>query len=204
MEGLARLVSDSLARHGFTPAADSHRLQWSRWFRCESSFSLLLLPSEPGLFALAEEIVPAGETATTGGKRMLAVLQVSEADDLGLAMGRLFSPGNPLHKRVSGGRCFARYVIISDEQQRHSVASALQKWIANSAESASGLISDFTTSLSSSGDANQGPHTSGIQAAPDFGGGIGHGGSASVTSGTDNAGASAFRIDAPASLPSGF
>ena len=195
MEGLARLVSDSLARHGFTPAADSNRLQWSRWFRCESSFSLLLLPSEPGLFALAEEIIPAGDTATTGGKRMLAVLQVSEADDLGLAMGRLFSAGNPLHKRVSGGRCFARYVIISDHQQRHQAAAALQKWIANSAESASGIVGDFAAALSTTSDAPEMKLDAESQRTAD---------PTSVTSSTDTTETSAFKIHAPASLPFGF
>jgi hypothetical protein len=188
MEGLARLVSDSLARNGFTPVADHSRLQWSRWFRCESSFSLLLLPSEPGLFALAEEILPPGETVATGGKRMLAVLQVSEADDLGLAMGRLFSPGHPLRKHLSEGRCFARYVIISDDQQRHTAAAALQRWIANSAESASGLVSDFTATLDSSGEI-----PSGVLCEP-----------TSVIAGTDVAEVSGRKIDPPATFPSGF
>src|ERR1051326_8571181 len=34
-------------------------MNWSRWFRCESSFELLLVPSQPGVFALAEEVVQA-------------------------------------------------------------------------------------------------------------------------------------------------
>jgi len=188
MEGLARLVSDSLARNGFTPIADNSRLQWSRWFRCESSFSLLLLPSEPGLFALAEEILPPGEIVATAGKRMLAVLQVSEADDLGLAMGRLFSPGHPLRKRLSEGRCFARYVIISDDQQRHSAAAALQRWIANSAESASGLVSDFTASLNSVGELPVNVRTE----------------QTAVTAGTDIGKVDGLRIDPPATFPFGF
>ena len=36
---------------------DYRRLHWSRWFRCESHHSLLLVPSKPGVFALAEEIM---------------------------------------------------------------------------------------------------------------------------------------------------
>jgi hypothetical protein len=188
MEGLARLVSDSLARNGFTPVADNSRLQWSRWFRCESSFSLLLLPSEPGLFALAEEILPPGETVATGGKRMLAVLQVSEADDLGFAMGRLFSPGHPLRKRFSEGRCFARYVIISDDQQRRTAAAALQRWIANFSESASGLVSDFTASLNSVGEVPVNVRDE----------------QTAVTAGTDTAEVGSLRIYPPATFPSGF
>lgn len=57
METLTRLVSESLARHGFDRPVDYRRLQWSRWFRCESHHSLLVVPSKPGVFALAEEIV---------------------------------------------------------------------------------------------------------------------------------------------------
>jgi len=56
MEGLTRLVSESLARHGFDHSLDYRRLHWSRWFRCESHHSLLFVPSKPGVFALAEEI----------------------------------------------------------------------------------------------------------------------------------------------------
>jgi len=56
METLTRLVAESLARHGFDRPVDYRRLEWSRWFRCESHHSLLLVPSRPGVFALAEEI----------------------------------------------------------------------------------------------------------------------------------------------------
>ncbi len=57
MEGLTRLVSESLARHGFDRPLDYRRLKWSRWFRCESHHSLLFVPSQPGVFALAEEVL---------------------------------------------------------------------------------------------------------------------------------------------------
>ena len=67
MEGLTRLVNDSLADHGYEPKLDHRRLQWSKWFRCESSFSVLLAPCQPGIFALGEEIVAGG----AGSKRML-------------------------------------------------------------------------------------------------------------------------------------
>jgi len=60
MEGIARIVSESLARHGFDRPLDYRRLRWSRWFRCESHHSLLLVPSKPGVFALAEEIMDLG------------------------------------------------------------------------------------------------------------------------------------------------
>jgi hypothetical protein len=60
METLTRLVSESLARHGFDRPVDYRRLQWSRWFRCESHHSLLVVPSKPGVFALAEEVMSLG------------------------------------------------------------------------------------------------------------------------------------------------
>ncbi|MGO9088318.1 MAG: hypothetical protein ACLQBK_24165 [Candidatus Sulfotelmatobacter sp.] len=63
MEGIARIVSESLARHGFDRPLDYRRLRWSRWFRCESHHSLLLVPSKPGVFALAEEIMNVGTAA---------------------------------------------------------------------------------------------------------------------------------------------
>src|SRR5205823_13385461 len=57
MESLTRLVSESLARNGFDRPLDYRRLRWSRWFRCESHHSLLFVPSKPGVFALAEEVI---------------------------------------------------------------------------------------------------------------------------------------------------
>jgi len=62
MEGLTRLVSESLARHGFDRPLDYRHLHWSRWFRCESHHSLLLVPSKPGVFAVAEEIMDLGSS----------------------------------------------------------------------------------------------------------------------------------------------
>src|SRR5579884_2868304 len=76
MEGLTRLVAESMARLGLEPAVDHRRLQWSLWFRCESSFDLLLIPAKPGLFAVGEEILAPGELPVASGKRMLAIIQV--------------------------------------------------------------------------------------------------------------------------------
>lgn len=139
MEGLASLVNSSLARHGFDLTPDHSRIQWSKWFRCESSFSMLLVPAEPGLFALGEEIAAPGELP--GGKRMLALFQVSEADDLGLALGRLFAPGSPGRDRLLQGRCFARYAVVGDALQRKAAHLAFQQWLAVSSETVSGISS---------------------------------------------------------------
>lgn len=138
MVGLAQLVNESLARHGVEASLDPRRLQWSKWFHCDDSFSVVHAPSKPGLLALAEEVVAPGELAAEGGKRMLALFQISEADDVGMALGRLFLPGSPDRKRFANGRCFARYAVIEDAGQRQSAHTALQQWMAVSAESVTG------------------------------------------------------------------
>src|SRR5580692_4388065 len=139
MDGLAHLVAESLVRHGFEPSFDHRRLQWSNWFRCQDSFSLVLAPCKPGLFALGEEVIAPGELAVGEGKRMLALFQISEADDVGMALGRLFLSGSPARERFASGRCFARYVVIEDANQRRTALTALQRWMASSSEAATGL-----------------------------------------------------------------
>jgi len=142
MEDLAHLVDESLIRHGFEPSFDHRRLQWSQWFPCHDSLSVLLAPCKPGLFALGEEVIPPGELAVGEGKRMLALFQISEANDLGMALGRLLLSGSPLRQRVASGRCFARYVVVEDAAQRRTALTALQRWIASAAEAATGLRDD--------------------------------------------------------------
>ena len=141
MEGLAHLVNESLIRHGFETTFDHRRLQWSHWFPCHDSLSVLLAPCKPGLFALGEEIIPPGDLVVGEGKRMLASFQISEANDLGMALGRLFLSGNPARERLSSGRCFARYVVVEDPTQRRTAYTALQRWMASSAQAASGVTS---------------------------------------------------------------
>jgi len=136
MEGLAQLVNDSLARNGVDPTLDHRRLEWSRWFRFDTSVSALLVPAKPGVFAIGEEIIAPGENATEG-KRMLALFQISQADDLGMALGRMFLPGNIIRERLEQGRCYARYTVIEDAAQRQSALAALQKWMQSTSEVAS-------------------------------------------------------------------
>jgi hypothetical protein len=143
MEGLSRLVTESLARNGVETSLDHRRLQWSRWLRCESSFSTLLIPSKPGLYALGQEVIAPGELPVTGGKRMLALFRISETEDLGMALGRLFLPGAPDRERFAAGNCFARYAVIEDVVQRRAAHSALQQWLASSAETVSGVTADL-------------------------------------------------------------
>jgi hypothetical protein len=201
MEALTRLVADSLARHGFDRPVDPRRLQWSRWFRCDSTHSLLVVPSKPGIFALAEDILdlgPSGVSKTHVGtavlgcpaeqssaaasttttlegstdreghdfsravsdhrrdtalaaeasqRRMLAVLQFSEDDDMAFTLDRMFTCANPMRTSLASGRCFLRFVVIEDQTQRRNICDALNQWMHFSAEKASGIGVDFQSSL---------------------------------------------------------
>jgi hypothetical protein len=175
MEALTRLVSDSLTRHGFNRPPDPRRLQWSRWFLCDSLHSLLVVPSKPGIFAIAEEVMdgpilvgtalkgsallggaalkrcesePPQEAALAAeGKRMLAVLQFSEDDDMAYTLDRMFTKPNPMRERLASGHCFLRFVVIEDEDQRLNICNALNQWLLTSAEKASGIPAGFSSSL---------------------------------------------------------
>jgi hypothetical protein len=206
MESLTRLVTESLARHGFDRPLDYRRLHWSQWFRCESHHSLLVVPSKPGVFAIAEEIAdlaprPGGTTenspafqrreaaqnkeprpvgtpeasqalhsypsnqsvngqnanatavvpavedrrftaassaqqkntalAAAETRRLLAVTQFFDADDMAFTLDRMLTRSNPMRARLSSGRYFVRYVVIEEESQRRSISAALNQWIAN-------------------------------------------------------------------------
>ena len=161
MEGLTRLVTESLARHGFDRPLDYRRLHWSRWFRCDSHHSLLFVPSKPGVFAVAEEIMdlstspggadalvrPAGQSPASVSRRMLAVTQFFEDDDMAFVLERMLSRENPMRARLASGRYFVRFVVVEDPAQRRSICSALNQWIVSSAEKATGIGSHFASSL---------------------------------------------------------
>ncbi len=204
MEGLTRLVAESLARHGFDRPLDYRRLHWSRWFRCNSHHSLLSVPSKPGVFAVAEEIIDfgnhsgysnpkasqeksdvdelrvgastvveerrfsaasgshdspalaAGGTSpeaesrtpeTVSPRRMLAVTQFFEDDDMAFVLDRMLSRPNPMAARLASGRYFVRFVVIEDATQRRSICSALNQWMVSAAEKATGIGAHFATSL---------------------------------------------------------
>ncbi len=100
-------------------------MNWSRWFRCESSFSLLLAPNQPGIFALAEEIIQPAENS----RRMLAVFEVQEAEDLARAMSRLFAVGSPWREKLGEARCYLRYAVAPSIADRRAAAAALKTWL---------------------------------------------------------------------------
>jgi hypothetical protein len=79
--------------------------------------------------------------------RMLAVLQFSEDDDMAFTLDRMFTRINPMRARLSSGRCFLRFVVIEDQNQRRNICSALNQWMLSSAEKASGIPAAFSSSL---------------------------------------------------------
>src|SRR5215467_12893733 len=112
-------------------------MNWSRWFRCESSFELLLVPRQPGIYALAEEIVqPAGPAM----RRMLAVFEVEETDDLARALSRLFAVGSRWKRRLTEARCYLRYAVTPVEVERHAASMALKNWLNSQREAASHIF----------------------------------------------------------------
>ncbi|HEX8818030.1 MAG TPA: hypothetical protein VF753_21255 [Terriglobales bacterium] len=135
MLDLAELVDRSLARYGIEAPFDPSRVQWSAWVAVEDHLALLQVPGKAGLYALAEELsAPAAEGIAN--KRVLALFEISEAEDLGLTLGRRFlSPG----PRLVGKKYFTRYAVIEDDRQRLSAYLAFRRWVATQKEAGSGL-----------------------------------------------------------------
>ena len=107
-------------------------LNWSRWFRCESSFGLLLVPHQPGIFALAEEV--------GGSSRMLAVFEINEAEDVCRALSRLFSPASEWRSRMTESRCYARYAIVPETSERRGATAALRNWLHSQIDAAAHIF----------------------------------------------------------------
>jgi acyl-CoA reductase-like NAD-dependent aldehyde dehydrogenase len=112
-------------------------MNWSRWFHCESSFGLLLVPSQPGVFALAEEVV---QSVGPQSRRMLAVFEVAEAEDLSRAMSRLFAAGSPWREKMAQVRVYVRYAIAPSIADRRTAATALKNWLSAQREVASQIF----------------------------------------------------------------
>jgi hypothetical protein len=130
-------------------------MNWSRWFHCESSFGLLLVPNQPGIFALAEEIVQPGGPDS---RRMLAVFEVAEADDLARAMSRLFAAGSPWREKLAQARCYVRYAVAPGIADRRAAAAALKNWLSAQREGASQIFEQQPPIM--------GPVKDGLSAAP--------------------------------------
>ena len=133
-------------------------MNWSRWFRCESSFGMLLVPNQPGIFALAEEVAQATEP---NSRRMLAVFEVQEADDLARAMSRLFAVGSPWRGKLVESRCYVRYAVAPGIADRRAAANALKTWLNSQREVASQIFETNpreTNPRENAGQMNPGEH----------------------------------------------
>jgi hypothetical protein len=99
--------------------------------------------------ASAAEGIYAGEESLEAppSRRMLAVSQFFEDDDMAFVLDRMLSRENPMRARLLSGRYFVRFVVIEDESQRRSICNALNQWMANSAEKVTGIGPHFATSL---------------------------------------------------------
>lgn len=127
-----------LATQARQPAAEP-RLTWSRWNRYQTSFSLALAPAQPGIFALAEEVLAPGEAAQLGDRRMLAVFVIDQTDDLGRALSGLFGSASPWRERLASGSCFVRFAVVSNAAERNGACVALQQWLAASTDTAAAV-----------------------------------------------------------------
>ena len=58
-------------------------------------------------------------------------LQISETEDLCVALSRHFAPGNPLQERLSSGRCFVRFATVADTAQRKAACKALNQLVSH-------------------------------------------------------------------------
>ena len=126
------------------------RLEWSRWARCQSSISLALVPPLPGIFALAEEVISENESPLVGNRRMIAVFEVDESDDLARTLHGMFAQANPLRTRLESGRCFVRYAVVPVRTQREAAGYALRQWLAATNETASAIAEGFIAASPSS------------------------------------------------------
>jgi hypothetical protein len=122
-------------------------------------------------------------------RRMLAVLQFSEDDDMAFTLDRMFTRPNPMRARLCSGGCFIRFVTIEDQAQRRGICSALNQWMISSAEKASGVPSVGRTLLSATAEATNHLARAAQPTLPDF---------TQLDSGANK------NLHCPQSLPSGF
>jgi hypothetical protein len=131
-------AGQSSAAHSY-PANDSPNEQEAGTTMGERRFSAASSAAEGAAVA-------AGESS-----RLLAVVQFFDADDMAFILDRMLTRSHPLHSRLASGRYFIRYVIVENESQRRSIATALNQWIVNqsvaNAAETSGIGAHFASSL---------------------------------------------------------
>jgi hypothetical protein len=60
---------------------------------------------------------------------MLAVFEVEETDDLARSLSRLFAAGSPWRQKLTEGRCYLRYAVAPDVEDRRGATTALKNWL---------------------------------------------------------------------------
>lgn len=126
-----------------TVQARDVRLNWSRWFHCESSFNLSLVPNTPGIFAIAEEVIMPRERTGTVDRHALNVVKVQACSDLFHDLNQLYSHDTPMRERLCKNRCFLRFAAVSDRGTLNTALIDLQNWLESPGNVDSPFIQDF-------------------------------------------------------------
>jgi hypothetical protein len=73
-------------------------------------------------------------------RRMLAVFEVEETEDLARALSRLFAVASPWRERLAEGRCYLRYAVAPDAEERRGATTALKNWLSSQREVAAQIF----------------------------------------------------------------
>ena len=143
MEDITRLVDDSMARHGFDVSLDHRRLLWSRWFRCESGFSLAAGAERRGnLHAWPKKW---SRRARWLHRRQAHVGGFPDQRDRRSV--RRAQPALRSWQPSAGASCFRTLLCALRHRgrpgQRKAACKALNQWLATSAETATGIVKRF-------------------------------------------------------------
>ena len=130
MEGLTRLVNESLADHGYEPNSITAACNGQSGSAASRASAYCSPLASPASSRWEKKSSPGG----AGSKRMLALFHIAETGDISMAMGSLFLPGSLFRERLESGRCFTRYAVIENATERAQAVTALQQWMQSSAE----------------------------------------------------------------------
>jgi hypothetical protein len=102
----------------------------------------MLVPKEPGIFSVAEE-TPAPGSDGWPRRYTLAVTRVEAAGDLFHALNQLFDAGSAMRERLVSHRCFLRYAVVPDADQRACAVKTLQAWLDGSGPGECTVVHEF-------------------------------------------------------------
>ena len=74
---------------------------------------------------------------------MLALVSVTEADDLARMISSMFHASTDVQRRMGELKLFIRYAVIDDSDQRRAVAATLNLWIQGVVQAATGVVENF-------------------------------------------------------------